>query len=85
MAKIVATYDSETKEIGVTIDGVDQGDVTSFSCYKDKCGDECYGGCSINMASVKENGVTYHHSAYAENMTQKEKLEAYFRHCLSRK
>lgn len=90
MAKIVATYDSETKEISVTIDGVDQGPTAYFSCYSEKYHDgSCCGGCSVESAAQKENGVTYRHSAHASkylpSMTEQEKLELYFREALHRK
>lgn len=92
MAMIVATYDSETKKIQVTVDGVDQGDITHFSCYSNCCeeedeeeGEYAYGGCQIEKKRNNINGVTYCESAYANTKTDREKLELYFKNALSRK
>ena len=90
MAKIVATYDTETKGISVTIDGVDQGPISHFSCYNEKYSDESmYGSCCIEGTPEKENGVTYRKSAYASKYlpeaSDKEKLGLYFRDCLHKK
>lgn len=91
MAIVIAKFDSETKQMSVTIDGEDQGDVSYFSCYSDKCcGDEgedrYYGGASVQMRSREVNGVVYSQSAYASiPMTPQEKLTLSLRDALARK
>lgn len=90
MAKIVATYDSETKKLVVTTDGKDEGDVTYFSCscncYEEDEKEVYYGSCCIEKKPIEKNGVTYRESAYANiNSTDAEKLELYFMDALRKK
>jgi hypothetical protein len=78
MAKISCEFDSETKKMKVFVDGVEQMDVCTFSCYSEMGeGEEdcCYGGCSLSFCSEEVNGVRYHKSAYASE--NKEKLRLY--------
>lgn len=59
MAKIVITYDSETKEVSATINGALVQNINSVSIYVDKYEDEyCYGYCELCTVPKTEEGVT---------------------------
>ena len=77
MAKIQAIFDSETKELEITVDGVKQEKACCFNCYShmyENGGIE--GSCSIDFETIEENGMKHRHSAYA-NKDPKEQLKDY--------
>lgn len=59
MAKIIAEYDSETKEIKVTVNGQLVANVARVSMYSEKYEEECcYGYCDVETQAKTNDGVT---------------------------
>ena len=73
MAKIVATYDSESKDLSVTIDGVSKGPVesASFEVYEFSDGTK-EGYATIHGKAEEVNGVTYMNKCLASETQLKE-------------
>lgn len=81
MSLIAATYNTETKELTVTIDGKLMENTQSVmmrSCKEMYDGEEeCYGYCEIYCAETEENGVTYMNSARANKLDSSDKVSEY--------
>lgn len=76
MAKIVAEYDSETKEIKVTVNGQLVSNVGSVNMYSEKYEEDCcYGYCSVETRSQTNDGVTSYTRMCAAKEDSKEFLD----------
>ena len=89
MAIVTATYNTETKELSLNIDGVDKGPAQSITMYShvEKEGDETerYGYFSADFAKSKDNGVKYCMSAQGSKVNTDEDIVEYIKKSLSQK
>lgn len=85
MAKVVATYDTETKELSLTIDGEDKPGVSNFCAYSEGNSEESYGYFEATFKSMKENGVRYMLRASGSEIESSNFLEDYFKNILTKK
>lgn len=89
MSKIVATYDTETKELILTIDGnaspeVERVNFCSISeNYDGK--EEKYGYFEAEFKKMTQNGVKYRLSAHASKIEEQNVLDQFIRKSLSQK
>ena len=84
MAKVIVTYDTETKELQMTIDGQEQGRLEEFSAYSEVSGEEKYGYFRANFQNVKQNGVRYSLSAHGSKIEEDNELESFIRQTLKK-
>lgn len=84
MPKVVVTYDTDTKELQIAIDGQDKGPLEEFSAYSDSQGEEKYGYFRANFRNIKENGVRYSLSAHGSKIEETNALEDFVRDSLSK-
>lgn len=85
MAKVVLNYDTDTKELKMTIDGEDKGDLQRFCAYSEGSGEESYGYFEADFKGSKENGVKYRMSAHGSKIVENDVIEQYVREVLNKK
>lgn len=84
MAKVVVTYDTESKELLMTVDGENKGDIESFHVYSEGDDDENkYGYFEAGFKTSKENGVRYRMSAHGSKIEEKDSLQDFVRSSLN--
>lgn len=82
MAKVIVTYDTESKELDMTVDGENKGDIESFHAYSEGEGEGKYGYFEAGFKTSKENGVRYRMSAHGSKIEEVDSLENYVRDSL---
>jgi len=82
MAKVIVTYDTDTKELGMTIDGEDKGELQSFNVYTEGDGEGKYGYFSADFKGSKENGVRYRMSAHGSKIEETDPIQDFVRNSL---
>jgi hypothetical protein len=85
MAKVVVTYDTDTKELNMTIDGEDKGSLERFCTYSEGSGENAYGYFEADFKGSKENGVRYRMSAHGSKIVENDVLEQYAREVFNKK
>lgn len=83
MAKVIVTYDTESKELDMTVDGENKGDIESFHAYSEGDGENKYGYFEAGFKTSKENGVRYRMSAHGSKIEEKDCLEDFVRKSLN--
>lgn len=83
MAKVVVTYDTESKELLMTVDGENKGDIESFHAYSEGDGENKYGYFEAGFKTSKENGVRYRMSAHGSKIEEKDVLQDFVRNSLN--
>jgi hypothetical protein len=84
MSKVVVTYDTDTKELQMTIDGQSRGPLEEFNVYSDSQGEEKYGYFRASFRDIKENGVRYSLSAHGSKIEETNALEDFVRDSLNK-
>lgn len=84
MSKVVVTYDTDTKELQMTIDGQSRGPLEEFNVYSDSQGEEKYGYFRASFRDIKENGVRYSLSAHGSKIEEDNELESFIRQTLKK-
>lgn len=81
MAKVQANYDTETKQLTLSIDGVDQPSVeqVTFEAYNEE-----YTGFYANFKNVDQNGIKYRLSAHGSEVKKSNPIEDYCRDYLTK-
>lgn len=74
MAKITCNYDTETKELSLMIDGINQPNPQSVSFYRE---DDEYGYFEGSFKKEENNGVIYRLSAYGSKVENNSFIEEY--------
>lgn len=85
MSKVVVTYDTETKDLQMSIDGQDKGKLERFHVYANSSDDDKYGYFEAEFKSSKENGVRYSMSAHGSKFIENDILQSFARDALSKK
>lgn len=81
MAKVQANYDTETKQLTLSIDGVDQP-MVEYICFEN-FNDE-YSGFNASFKTVDQNGIKYRLSAYGSEIEKSNPIEDYIRENLTK-
>lgn len=86
MAKITVNYDTENKDLSMSIDGQDQGPVESVLFERNEYSDGGVTGfMEARLKPKEENGVSMMMRASAEKIEKVDTIEQIARSCLSKK
>lgn len=84
MSKVVVTYDTETKDLQMTIDGQEKGQLERFCVYANSYEEEKYGYFDAEFRQSKENGVRYSMSAHGSKIEENDILQSFVRDSLTK-
>ena len=84
MAKIVVNYDTETKELNMSVDGNEPLQLHRFSSYSEISEDEKYGYFEADLKPSKQNGVKYGMYAQGSEIMEKDILQDFVRQSLTK-